>query len=275
MKNRIETLSILKDFYKITGARISIHDTYMKEIYCYPKELSFFCDKLQRNGDMRDRCVAADKAAFEVVKKTGVPYTYRCHCGLTETVAPIFHYGVLSGFFMMGQFTDDTADSISNIEKLSDRYFDDKRLLKEATASIPKCDRELIGSYLNILAVIAEYMTETELIAPKFSSLAENIFHYVNANYGNDLSVRHLCGIFGCSRTTLMNSFRDKYGMTLGSYITKYRLQKASESLENGSSVKAAAINSGFKDQNYFTKVFSKHFCITPSKYMKSKREEQ
>lgn len=269
MSSNIETISILRDFHKITGARISIHDLYMNEIYCYPQSLSEFCEQVQHQGDVIGRCIAADKAAFEHVEKTGEPYTYRCHCGLIETVAPIFHYGVLSGYFMMGQFTDDSNQSIKEIENLSSKYFDDSALLKRSVNSIPRCESGLIESYLNILAVIAEYMTDSNRVAPGFSGLAENIYRYVNENYRKDLSVKALCGVFGCSRTTLMNSFRKKYGQTLGTYITKLRTEKAAEILTNGSSVKAAALNSGFSDQNYFTKVFSKQYGITPSGFSK------
>lgn len=275
MGSNIETISILRDFHKITGARISIHDLYMNEIYCYPQSLSEFCGQVQRQGDVISRCIAADKAAFEHVKKTGSPYTYRCHCGLIETVAPVFHYGVLSGYFMMGQFTDDSDLSLGEIKRLSAKYFDDEALFKSSVDSIPRCDSKLIDSYLNILAVIAEYMTDTKRVAPGFSGLADNIFHYINENYKKDLSVKTLCSIFGCSRTTLMNSFRDKYGSTLGTYITKFRVQKAAENLKNGLSVKAAAMNSGFSDQNYFTKVFVKHYGITPSKFSKKNQSTE
>ena len=39
MREIIEINSILKDFYDVSGIRISIHDTEFNEIYSYPQEL--------------------------------------------------------------------------------------------------------------------------------------------------------------------------------------------------------------------------------------------
>lgn len=70
-------------------------------------------------------------------------------------------------------------------------------------------------------------MTSTNRLTAKERDLANGISSYIHKFYQRKLSVKLLCETFGCSRTTLMNTFKEKYGVTLGDYITQYRLKKA------------------------------------------------
>ena len=56
MRQEIEINSILKNFYKISGIRISIHDNECNEIYSYPGEASMFCKTLQNNTSILADC---------------------------------------------------------------------------------------------------------------------------------------------------------------------------------------------------------------------------
>ena len=115
MDTKLNTIEILKDFHRVTGARISLHDLDYNEIASYPESLSDFCQKVQRKPKNKNRCIDADLKAFETVRKTGEAYSYKCHCGLIEIVAPIYNYGILSGYVIMGQITDSKSSSEENI----------------------------------------------------------------------------------------------------------------------------------------------------------------
>lgn len=268
METRLKTVDILKDFYKVTGARISLHDLDFNEIAAYPESLSFFCNKMQQQDNVRNQCHLADELAFKKVRKSGLPYTYKCHCGLIETVAPIYNYGTLTGYFMMGQITDDAPDSIVNIKKSSAAYFSNNYELDAACKNIPVLNSDMINSYINILEIIAEYMTQTNRLTAKNRDLAASVKSYIHKFYQKKLSIELLCETFYCSRTTLINTFRNKYGKTIGDYITSYRIEKAEEILLNSEkSIKSIALECGFSDQNYFTKVFTKKNNCTPSRF--------
>ena len=45
METKIQTIEILKDYHKITGARVSLHDLDFNEIAGYPESPSYFCEK--------------------------------------------------------------------------------------------------------------------------------------------------------------------------------------------------------------------------------------
>lgn len=268
METRIQTIDILRDFHRITGARISLHDLNFNEIAAFPGNLLPFCRMVQQNEDAKLKCHAADNVAFETVRNTGLPYTYKCHCGLIETVAPIYNYGNLTGYFMMGQVCDDDVSGIDNIKELSKRHFSSSKELEEACHNIPIIKADIMTSYFNILEIIAEYMTSTNRLTAKERDLANGICSYIHKFYQRKLSVKLLCETFGCSRTTLMNTFKDKYNITLGEYITQYRLKKAEKMLlESKKSIKSISFENGFSDQNYFSKVFIKKHGMTPTEF--------
>ncbi len=270
MKTKLNTLEILKDFHKITGARISIHDLDFNEIAAFPQNLLPFCRQVQLVKNVQNLCQIADEKTFNYVKNTGKPYTYRCHCGLIETVAPIYNYGTLTGYFMMGQISDNQPHSLINIKKLSAKYFSNQAELENAFEKIPTLQTEMIDSYINILEIIAEYMTQTNRLAAKERDLAESLKNYIHKFYQKKLSVELLSETFGCSRTTLMNTFRKKYSKTIGNYITECRLNNAEKMLLNSTqSIKTVALDCGFSDQNYFVKVFRQKNNCTPTEYRK------
>lgn len=270
MDTRLETSAILRDFHKITGARISLHDIDYNEIAAYPKRLNPFCECVRAKEGGEALCRAKDAEAFEIVKRTEKAYSYTCHCGLIETVAPIFHYGVLTGYFMMGQITGSTAEDSDRVKSLSRKFFETETELSVIMNSIPKIDNGSIQSYINILKIIAEYMTRTNRIIPIRRELAENVKRYVGRHYSEDISIDSLCLMFDCSRTTLMKSFKQKYGITLGEYIKRYRLTEAENLLRTTTrSIKEISAECGFSDQNYFSKVFAKGYNYVPSAYRK------
>ena len=276
MDTHLQTLEILKDFHKITGARISLHDIEFNEIACYPDKLSGFCGRVQEYGAVRSKCLAADAVAFKKVCESGLGIIYKCHCGLIEIVAPIYNFGVMTGFFMMGQITDDNPESLESVKRLSAKYFSDEHELNAACEEIPLIKSETVNSYINILKIIAEYMTQTNRMTGQGQDLAASVKIYINRFYSRELTINLLCETFGCSRTTLINSFKKKFGQTVGRYITEYRIIQAENMLINSDiSVKAISADCGFSDQNYFAKVFRAKHSLTPSEYRKSARKTE
>lgn len=82
-----------------------------------------------------------------------------------------------------------------------------------------------------------------------------------------EFGLTYICDNLGISRATLHRSFKKNCGASPGAYLLNYRIERAGELLERGSSVKSTALSCGFQDPLYFSKVFSSALGISPREY--------
>lgn len=275
MAQDIQIYALLKDFYQISGIRVSIHDAEFHEIYSYPAELSPFCRCLQENRAVREDCLKNDAAAFERVRETGKVFVYRCKRGLYEAVAPIYHFGVLSGYLMMGQIRADGEQALCHLEQVADQWLKDRRKAVDLAAGVRAVPRELMDSYINIMTVIAENLTGQNKLFFFNERLPQLILEYLNQNYGSRITLERLSRKFGCCNSTLTKCFQSEFGQTVMERLTEIRLRHAVEFLcKSRRSIKEISAECGFADQNYFSKVFSSAYGCPPSAYRKRYAEQ-
>ena len=264
----IEINSILKDFYDISGIRISIHDAEFNEIYSYPHSPTEFCKAIQQDKKIYADCLKNDSAAFLKAKQSGKVFVYKCRRGLYEAVAPIYHYGLVSGYLMMGQICDTEPSTKTYILKGATDILGDLQKATQLTEQVKSIDRNLIYSYINIMTVLAEYLTGTNKLFAPTEKLAKLVAEYINRNYQDKITLSILSQKFECCNATLTNSFKKEYKMSIMSYICKVRLEKSREMLHNSrKSIKEISNECGFYDQNYFSKTFSKYYGISPTQF--------
>lgn len=268
MTKDIEINSILKDFHDISGIRISIHDAEFNEIYSYPQSPTPFCKAIQQDKKIFADCLRNDSAAFLKAKQSGKVFVYKCRRGLYEAVAPIYHYGSVSGYLMMGQICDTDPNTKANILNSAAEILGDRQKAEALTEKVKSIDRELIYSYINIMTVLAEYLTGTNKLFAPTEKLAKLVAEYINRNFQDKITLSILSQKFECCNATLTNSFKKEYKMSIMSYICKIRLEKSREMLEKSrKSIKEIANECGFYDQNYFSKTFSKYYGISPTQF--------
>ena len=270
MKAPIDIPTILKEFHAVSGFRISIHDADFNEIYAYPTDLSPYCRIIQQNKDNRRQCIRNDRLAFESVRDSGEVAVYRCSHGLYEAVAPIYHYGILSGYFMIGQVCDDKR---SNGEQLYRSIYDvlsDEKQAAEVVDSVKEVPQQLIDSYILLMTVIAEYVTKSNILPGNSMRLASMTMQYLQQNYASKITLSSLADQFFCSQSLLIKSFRKEYGTTIITALTDIRLKKAKELLLGSRMrVKEIAETCGFSEQNYFSKAFVAKYGCSPSDFRK------
>ena len=264
----MEITDILKDFYKISGIRISIYNTDFVEIYSYPQKLSKFCSFIQQFEGVFEDCIENDKKAFKKVKNTGEVYIYKCDRGLYEAVAPIYNYGVLSGYLIMGQICDFEQDSKEYLINKTARICGNRDEAQEICDCVKQIDKNLIYSYINIMTVLAEYLTRTNKVHNNNSDLPELIKEYINKNFSKKITLNILSQKFGCCNTTLTKCFKNRYNLSIMEYLLEVRLNKAEELIVNSAkSFKTISGECGFYDQNYFSKTFTAKKGYSPTQY--------
>jgi len=271
-----EIISVLKDFYEISGFRISIHDIDFEEIFSYPSQISSFCKRIQQDGSVKVNCIKCDNSAFEMVRRTNKLYVYRCNSGLFEAVSPIYHYGVLSGYLMMGQVRDGSDTNLEYIKQSCKNIFSTPEEAEKYITAIPIISPDKLEAYIHLLQVIAEYLTQSNRIDPGRENLAEAIKKYLHRNYSRKITLDDLSAHFGCCKSSIMNNFRQSFGTTVVDYLTKIRLQEAERLIcSTERSIKEIALSCGFADKNYFSRIFNSKYNCSPSQYRQQNNSNQ
>jgi AraC family transcriptional regulator len=66
----------------------------------------------------------------------------------------------------------------------------------------------------------------------------------------------------------LARAFKLRFGLPIGSYLRRLRLDWAATRLEsNEQAISAIALAAGFADQSHFTRTFRRHTGLTPHEY--------
>ncbi len=267
-----EIYEILKNFYNISGIRVSIHSTDFKETYRYPEELSPFCSLVQTKPEILKQCLLSNAQAFARVSKTDKTYIYKCKCGLFEAAAPVYHYGRITGYLMLGQIRDAEDPEFEKIiEKLKDTGINCEDL-DQAVSQLNSLTIDKMQAFTSLMTVIAEFFSFKNKLKDNDEELAALIRKEIVTNYSKDLTLNLLAKKFGCSIGTITTAFKKEYNIGIHQFIINTRLKNASELLKNSNkSIKVISEECGFYDQNHFYRTFKKTYGKSPSVYRSAK----
>lgn len=263
---------LLRSFYTLTEIRIVIFNDECVKIAEYPDSDCSFCSLIRTNAEAEKKCRAYDRFACEKCKQTNSIYSYICHAGLTETVAPIRYGNIIIGYLMFGQVLQavDLIDYWSTVWEHCSAYGVDMEKLREAYFQKKPIEmRQLYASAL-ILEACAGYLWLQRYISLQEDSLPKQIDEYINSHLNDDLSISALCRQFRISRSKLYKIAGEYFGKSVDRLTRQLRIDRAKEILENtDDSVSEVSSQVGFNDYNYFIKVFKKETGMTPKQYGK------
>ncbi|MBQ6811076.1 MAG: helix-turn-helix domain-containing protein, partial [Firmicutes bacterium] len=93
---------------------------------------------------------------------------------------------------------------------------------------------------------------------------------YIRRHYKERITVHQIAEKVHLSDSYLSHIFSETFGRTITEYITSVRIEYAKTLLaEPGSSISEIALECGFEDVSYFSRVFKKSEGITPRDYKK------
>lgn len=95
--------------------------------------------------------------------------------------------------------------------------------------------------------------------------------NYIEFNIDKKLSIKDLQQVFLMDRRRMQGLFKAFYGSTVKAFITKKRMEKAAEYLENTDmNISEIAYAIGIESKSHFTKTFKETYQMTPSNYLKN-----
>lgn len=98
------------------------------------------------------------------------------------------------------------------------------------------------------------------------------MMQYIHQNYPHDISLDDIAAQAGISKSTVLNLFRRYLHVTPIRYLINYRLNEAALLLsKTEKKVIAVSRETGFHNDDYFCRLFKKHYHLTPSEYREKK----
>ena len=98
--------------------------------------------------------------------------------------------------------------------------------------------------------------------------IENRVSRYVLASADRDISIEGVAGALYMNRKYLSETFRQKTGELLIEYITRVRMKRAARLLVQGSrKTYEVALLLGYKDPEYFSRLFKKYTGVSPSEY--------
>ena len=102
----------------------------------------------------------------------------------------------------------------------------------------------------------------------EYSAMVAHAIEYIEKNYAKEISLETCAQEIGSSYTYLSRAFKQETDMRFVEYLNKCRLNKAKSLLiRNSLSMKEIVEKVGFRNYNYFFKVFKENEGITPSEF--------
>lgn len=264
--------SLLRDFYNLTKIRITVFDETFHELASYPEEIADFCRIIRGDENGRKECRLCDEKACEIAARRRSLYTYRCHAGLTESIAPLFLGNIVIGYLLFGHVFsyDSHEEGWRLIKEACSGYQIDMERLKEACFLQPLIPDDYITSASHILQAVGSFLCLERMVSLRQQELPVRIDEYISGHFTEDMDVPFLCRQFGIGKTQLYEIARQNYGIGIAEHIRNLRIEKAKDLLtESDLPLAEISARCGFKDYNYFITVFKRLVGVPPKKYSK------
>lgn len=105
----------------------------------------------------------------------------------------------------------------------------------------------------------------------KTANLVEKAKNYIELNYSNpNISLEEICERIYINPSYLSKVFKKEIKYSVIEYLTDFRMKKSKQIMDEHKDIQISHVANevGYSDPFYFSKLFKKHFGISPSKYM-------
>jgi AraC family transcriptional regulator len=128
-----------------------------------------------------------------------------------------------------------------------------------------------------ILELVAEASrataNESTPAGPCWLKQARDLIH---DSCSDPLTLSSIARTVGVHPSHLARTFRRHYGSSIGDYLRRLRIERASRELTDTShSLAQISLHTGFFDQSHFSRVFKLHSGLTPAQYRAAARSSR
>ncbi|MFZ3577161.1 response regulator [Virgibacillus sp. DJP39] len=212
----------------------------------------------------------AYSACFQLAKEQNSNYGFLKQSNqrnaAAETIAIVLTELGKGNNVLAAAYFKENASLFTAMEK-ENLYIEIKNLVTKKGIAIPENSIASLKSirdwetFINICCIrINEYYQSRQYI--------EQAKRYIENNYNTTITLEETATHVNLSANYFSNLFKQEIGETFIDYVTKIRLSRAKELMEEHSySLKEISYMVGYKDPNYFSRVFKKHFNDSPKRF--------
>lgn len=263
--------SLLRDFHNITKLRITVFDDAFHELTAYPEHIAPCCRIIRTDPAAAAACSRCDAHACEMAASSRNALTYRCHAGLTESIAPLTLGNIVIGYLLFGHVFSYKSheEGWKAIQKNCAAYHIDTAALKAACFACPLIPEDYILSVSHIMQAVASYLCLERMAIVQRKELPVQIDEYISSHFTEEISVTDLCRHFQIGKTHLYEISDQNYGCGIAEHIRNLRMERAKSLLVEHTEMKISHIAAacGFSDYNYFITLFKRLTGMPPGKY--------
>lgn len=134
----------------------------------------------------------------------------------------------------------------------------------------------ICGCIYSIFQLLSEGRNDDQIILGHENSdllqheYTRTLISIIETSFSEKINIQELANRLHLNRSYMSELFSKDTGMSIKSYLTEKRMQRAAIMLQDPNrSVKNIAALCGFDDSLYFSRAFSKYFGVSPQQYRK------
>ncbi len=267
--DEVKMTEILKSLSKAVRYPILFYGFESRRWICTSKKNSPFCYALERNSTTNKLCCASDDHAHDLCQTTREPYLYYCHANLLEIICPVYFKDIYTGFLVIGQFrTRKKSFDPDYMQELSVCSGIQKDILIQKYKNLPVISEEAAQGIKLFETLCVQHLIERNVFTLNEHEVIGKIESYIQKNIRRSMTLKEIAGHVYLNPSYLSFLYKSVTGRNLISYIQEQKIAAACLLIRTTElSFAEVAQETGFRDANYFTKVFKKEMLLTPSQY--------
>lgn len=151
-------------------------------------------------------------------------------------------------------------------------------MLRRGEFGAEMCVKTFLYSILTYVLQTKQYMLHSSLHSANLRSTAavRQMIEFIESHYAEKISLDDVLPSLSYSKSHVARLFREATGCSFVFYLNRYRIEKSCmELLYTDKSICDIAIDNGFNNVQYFSKMFRENTGMTPGKYRTHSRGYQ
>jgi AraC-like DNA-binding protein len=265
---------LFDEFSSCFNMRVGFYSPLMEEIAVgLKKPRSQFCSLIRDHLNKKQKCRAIDSAKRLKALNRKDMITLPCFAGMIESIIPIYFDGIHLGFCMMGQYRNEDRLNQKLINEWCEHHGSSEKLVLEYLRT-PCFSNSQIQSIRKLFRVIVDYIVSQNMISIKSNLIVERIINYAKDHINANLTIKEASAMVGRSESTISHLFTSYLKKNFKQIMIELKLEKAEEYFRDNPeiTVKEIALQLGYDDPYYFSRLYKKYRGCAPSRYLQHSR---